>query len=178
MEQEGLHKFKKELLEVRLDGGENSAPGTADAKCACTHLANNPASYATHAAPVLCMNGVRASTLSVRGSGMLWHQAAAMGVRVGWALTAALPSAHPFAEREHGWVCRSAGDAGGTSRRGDSKKRKSTGMSGPLSSKARSLTWTCLIPADFNDRAWQCDPVQLFTSAAAAVPKHLWIKVR
>ena len=34
MEQEGLHKFKKELLDVRLDGGENSAQGTADAKCA------------------------------------------------------------------------------------------------------------------------------------------------
>ncbi len=32
MEQEGLHKFKKELLDVRLDGGENSAQGTADAK--------------------------------------------------------------------------------------------------------------------------------------------------
>lgn len=33
VEQEGLHKFKKELLDVRLDGGENSAQGTADAKC-------------------------------------------------------------------------------------------------------------------------------------------------
>ncbi len=33
MEQDGLHKFKKELLDVRLDGGENSAQGTADARC-------------------------------------------------------------------------------------------------------------------------------------------------
>ena len=33
VEQEGLHKFKKELLDVRLDGAENSAQGTADAKC-------------------------------------------------------------------------------------------------------------------------------------------------
>lgn len=36
VEQEGLHKFKKELLDVRLDGGENSAQGTADAKYAPT----------------------------------------------------------------------------------------------------------------------------------------------
>lgn len=33
VEQDGLHKFKKELLDVRLDGGENSAQGTADARC-------------------------------------------------------------------------------------------------------------------------------------------------
>ncbi len=32
VEQDGLHKFKKELLDVRLDGGETSAQGTADAK--------------------------------------------------------------------------------------------------------------------------------------------------
>ena len=32
MEQDGLHKFKKELLDVRLDGGETSAQGTADVK--------------------------------------------------------------------------------------------------------------------------------------------------
>ena len=40
----------------------------------------------------------------------------------------------------HG-LCRSAGDAGGTSKKGDAKKRKSTGMSGPLSSKASSVAW-------------------------------------
>ena len=48
------------------------------------------------------------------------------------------------AEKECGWLYRSAGDAGGTSRKGDSKKRKSTGVSGPLSSKACFAAWHCL----------------------------------